>query len=299
VAGAATLSANVGIGCAPDNNAIDPHILNINGSIVIVNGNNTVAHLDVDTSTSSLTFIPGTSHTGSIGTTNNRWNSLYLSNILNIDDGSSSIILEVDDTITDNPIAELSLTSKNPTILLNTSDNSKLNWTIKNQNGLFIFSNENDVELYGNEQGLALSSRLYINPTNLVLTSTDTLDLYVAGNSQLSGQVGIGTTIESTGAYILRIAGSSLINGDLIPEQDATHDLGLQDTNNSLRWKNLYLSHSINIFNDTSASVLASDGTLTLTAGTPQILLETTSAAADNWYIKNTAGTFTIENDSQ
>jgi hypothetical protein len=119
--------------------------------------------------------------------------------------------------------------------------------------------------------------------------------------STLSSNVYIGCTPPNNNTidpYILRIEGNSLIKGNLIPGQNATYDLGLQDTNNPLRWQNLYLSNSINISNGTSASILASDGTLTLTAGTPQILLESNSNSAEDWYIKNTTGIITIENDS-
>lgn len=300
------LLSHVGIGIEPDTTANDNHILVINGSTLIVNGSsNVVAHLDVDESDSYLTFIPDTTHSGYIGTDSNRWLEIYAANILSIQDDDSSFVVTIDDSQSNSLVATVVLTSSTPSISLNTIGNLP-DWMIQNNAGIFTLTNDNSIDLLGNTFGFKINGRLYINSQN-ALQSTDTLDLYVSGDTELYGAVGIGAAPSQD--YILYVEGDSQFKGHIYPQADDTYDLGLLDTNN-LRWKNLFLSDTFNI---TSAHATANInmtvvGTsnaavaeLTLTAPAPKITLETTATGTgvEDWTIQNASGTMNFSNSVQ
>lgn len=308
VTGTSTLTNNVGIGTAPDTATSDNHKLVVNGSILLINGTTNVAHLDVGTSNSTLTFRPETSAVGHIGTGSKRWNDLYLSNIINVTDNGSSYVVTINDSNTSSRVATMVITSTTPKISLNTISNSIANWYISNNAGIFTISDSNNSEIFGNAYGFRLQGRLYINAAS-ALTDADDLDLYVDGTSELLGAVGIGAGPISN--FILYVEGNSKFKGHIYPESDDTYNLGMIDANGSLRWKNLYLSNTFNLSNahNVNASINmsvvgasnAGIAELTLTAVSPKIILETTATGAgvEDWTLQNASGIFTISNSVQ
>lgn len=277
VIGNSTLLGRVGIGISPDESTTgDWHQLHIKGSTLISSSTTGVAHLDVDGTHSTLTFYPETTHTGSIGLDTNRWNSLYLSNLMSIIDSASSIVLEVAD-ITNSSTASINITTTAPTIELDTITTNGLNWNIKNESGIFTISHNNissPADFIGNLYGYRINSRLYINQSN-ALTINDTLDLYINGTTELLDAVGIGAS-PAASDYILYINGNTQIN---------TGDLDI-----------------FNVSNNTviSSITLEKTGIATITALVPQIILESTSSGINtaDWTLKNNEGIFSLYRDN-
>lgn len=306
VTGTSTLTGRVGIGTSPDSASTgDQHILTVEGSIVITNNNLDLVHIDVDTTNTRLLFFPESNANGLIGTSANRWESLYASHLLNLADDSSSIILEVQDTVSSHT-ASLTITSSIPVITLNTTTSNAADWNLENNAGTFKISNSDTVvtpgaSIIGNIYGFKLDGRLYINEIN-ALTASNSLDLYVNGYTELLGNVGIGIAPNTTD-FILYVNGDSDFNGHIYPHADNTYDLGTKDST-VLRWANLYLSESLDISitqsNVTTGINLDNTGVITLLSDNPSIVFDTTATGVgtSDWTFTNTAGIFTIESDS-
>lgn len=283
-----TLTDRVGIGTVPDaNNTGDQHILSILGSTVI-NGTNTLAHLDVTTVNNDevFEFRPELSSSGFIGTNTYRWKEIYAANLLNIADSNSSFIVTIEDSI-GSSVAAAALTSTTPTLQLiaDLGNNQQSDWSILNDAGVFTITNNannNSIDLFGNTYGFRTQGRLYIDYED-ALTNLDTFCLFVNGNSQFEGH--------------------------LIPNTDNSYDLGSIDVSDNLRWRNLYLSNTFNISNldnNTSINLSVLDtnagiAKITLTAEAPEILLATTNitSGAEDWTIKNNIGIFTINDGNR
>ena len=283
-----TLTDRVGIGTVPDASSTgDQHILSILGSTVI-SGTNALAHLDVATVNNDevFEFRPDLSSSGFIGTATYRWKEIYAANLLNIADSGSSFIVTIEDGV-GSSVATAALTSTAPTfqLIADLGNNQQSNWSILNDAGVFTITNNannNSIDLFGNTYGFRTQGRLYIDYED-ALTDLDTFCLFVNGNSQFEGH--------------------------LIPNTDDSYDLGSIDVADNLRWRNLYLSNTFNISNlddhtSINLSVLDTNtgiAKITLTAEAPEILLATTdtTTSAEDWTIKNNAGTFTIDDGNR
>lgn len=283
-----TLTDRVGIGTVPDaGNTGDQHILSILGSTVI-SGSSALAHLDVATVNNDevFEFRPDLSGSGFIGTNTYRWKEIYTAHLLNIADSSSSFIVTIEDGV-GSPVATAALTSTTPTfqLIADLRNNQQSNWSILNDAGVFTITNNannNSIDLFGNAYGFRTQGRLYIDYED-ALTNSDIFCLFVNGNSQFEGH--------------------------LIPNTDDSYDLGSIDVSDNLRWRNLYLSNTFNISNlddNTSINLSVLDtntgiAKITLTAEAPEILLATTdtTTSAEDWTIKNNAGTFTINDGNR
>ncbi len=187
----------VGIGTS---NLIQNTILTINGDIDIVKTNQsqqtmvaslkTISNSVNNITTYELQFIPTTSETGSIGTSNNFWNAGYFSNLLQIGTGTtSSIAFTGNGTIT--------LTAGTPLITLCSNNNNiNSNWNISQTGGIFSITYDSDItsELMGQSNGFIINERLYIN-TTIPENSNEQFNLYVNGTTNLSDIVTIGNSI--------------------------------------------------------------------------------------------------------
>lgn len=257
---------NVGIGTAPES-ATSGHIhkLKINGSTLIMSGNTSIAHLDIGTKSNReiLQFYPHTGDTGSLGTLENRWESLFLSSELLI--GNSS-----DDGFTATAAGIITIRGTTPTINLINGINSQ--WTISTSGALINITNGfNGIQ--GNAYGFKITNCLFINediPANIALLDRA---LYVNGNSiftgfafiqdqtesaalnngalivnggagfaknvNIGGKVGIGTTIDTNtnDPHQLTVQGSILIK--LKDANNAVHNVAHLDAN-ALTYDNNY-----------------------------------------------------------
>jgi hypothetical protein len=217
----------VGINTNPEiisNSILNPNVLIINGSTLITNEGLQTAQLQVRTesSTVALDFFPSNNKYGYIGKTTARWEKLYLTRLLDIEDIRSSITLTIDDTnATSSPptgSAIIELNSETTSILLNTITSTQ-NWSLTNTTGIFEITNNEitsalsqEVSLRGNAFGFELTSKLYINAP---VDNASNLDLYVEGDSELYGIVGIGAPPISN--YALYVNDDSAIHGHIIP----------------------------------------------------------------------------------
>ena len=274
--------------------ANETEILTIHGNTKIKGDNNIVAYLTVDTISNSdyLYFRPNLSGNGIIGDSDHAWKSAAFtdevtvidgnsngitidsSGFINIVHGNSTINLTTIDS--QNEVGIISINAAKPTIELNTTANGGTNWKITNHDLANVFSLNNQgsplIELKGTDHGFELTNRLYINPVS-DLSNGSNLDLYVNGDSELFGHVGIGTEpdLSNNNTNVLRINGNTEIVHDdttsvtiaahidritatladnslrdtvrFYPDQDQTGYIGLDDH----RWKEGYFSNILAI----------------------------------------------------
>lgn len=307
VNGYTELYNKVGIGIIPDTSSNGTNILTINGNTLIVSDDAEAAHIDVvniDTNIYSVSFYPENDTTGSIGLDDHRWKEGYFSDLLAVGtyevntitngvlldqngiitiknthtDAQSSTTTIKSITLDTNTVGQITISSTTPTILLDTTASGGTDWIITNHDTANVFSLRNQktisvnqiqttAELQGTDNGFALISRLYINPTqSVVLDSQARLDLFVAGTTELFNNTGIGT--DPDGYYKLTIASNLNDNRliqlmtddnyqaalidlnsdgtvDFYPKTTNTGSLGLPNTggnvDNGSRWKKLYI----------------------------------------------------------
>lgn len=114
-------------------------------------------------------------------------------------------------------------------------------------------------------------------------------NLYVTDTSQFMDAVGIGAAPSNT--YLLYVYGDTQIKGDLVPQANDSYALGTS----SLCWSDLFLSNELNIG---GAFVANKDGEVTITAATPKLTLDTSTANKNDWVLQNASGVFTLDNSS-
>ena len=266
VEGISQFSDSIGIGIAPETSN-NSHILTIAGSTLITTNSTSAAHLDLvtDSSTHSptLSFFPETTHTGSLGITGQVWKELYLSNLIDITDNNSSIVLNVLDS-GNTHTGQITITTTIPTIALSTLTSGQSTWAIYNENGSIYIDNQrqaNTIIFKGSDYGFKIAGCLYINEN---IPAQNTFDLYVNGQTELLDQVGIGAE-PADNTHILTINGSTIIldgnnevaylelatetNTSILKFYPETSEMGYIGLSTN-RWKYGYFSHHLEVGSD-------------------------------------------------
>ena len=314
VDGTVEITGRTGIGTGQDNSAY----LTVLDYFKIVHNSSDLVHLAYETvanEASTLYFYPETDGNGWIGKSANRWKLLYLSDSVNLlDNSNNSATLTSSGTLT--------LVTANPTITLDTTTVNASTWTIINTAGVFSITDSDDLTIDGtSDKGFTLAPRLYINSTidnnttyNFLLDS----DGNNPSNAKFSDYVGIATDSDDVRGFneaylvvqdwIKLVHDSGNTKTDLAhllydstdtvqfyPHTDKTGMIGLS----TKRWNTAYFSEEVNIIDDNDNGVFAaSDGTITITAATPTITLNTTVTSGIDWALEVASNVFWLSDSN-
>lgn len=232
--------------------------INATGNVVI-GGNIQIGDTTTDTITVnariSSNLIPNTTSTYDLGSTNYKWNDIFVDR-LNV----TNELKIADFTFTGNTIS--------------TTANSIVFATAPGQS--VVFNSKlliDDFAIEGNTISTTVSnSNIEIRPNGsgviqLVATTNITGNLNVTGNIDATGNVTIGGNIVIGDALTDNITINASIRSDLVPETDNVYDLGSP----TFRWRNLYVT---NFFTDAMSlpmldigNIMIRDNEITTTTG--------------------------------